>query len=386
MKFFSRTSQSVFSQWWWTIDKVLLSVVLILMVFGIALVATASPPVAQRIGLDEYHFLFRHVIILFISCAVMIGVSFLNVRQIWRFSFVVLMLSFAALIYVLFFGVEIKGAQRWIHLPGFSLQPSEFAKSSFIVVSAWFLSLKKEKENFPAIKIVSVLFVFLIGLIIFQPDIGTTFIITIGFLSVIFLAGLPFRLIALFLGLGILLFVIIYFSFSHFQSRMDRFINPEGGDTFQIERSLEAFRQGGIWGTGPGQGNVKLGIPDSHSDFIFSVAGEELGLFFVILLVFFYSFIVVRGFSRIMDNNDIFVVLAGGGILTIFGIQTIIHMGSALSLLPTKGMTLPFISYGGSSLLSMSVAMGMVLALTRRSARSGIVVKKHEQRKKTDIN
>ncbi len=379
MKFFSRTSQSIFSQWWWTIDKVLLSVILILMVFGIALVATASPPVAQRIGLDDYHFLIRHLIVLFPSCLVMIGVSFLSVRQIWRFSFVVLMFSLLALIYVLFFGMEIKGAQRWIHLPLFSLQPSEFAKSSFVVVAAWFLSLKKEKESFPAIKIVLVLFAILIGLVILQPDIGTTFIISVGFLSVAFLAGLPFRLIALFMAVGVVLFILIYFSFSHFQERIDLFLHPEGGDTFQIKRSLEAFREGGIWGTGPGQGNVKLGIPDSHSDFIFSVAGEELGLFFVILLVFFYSFIVIRGFSRIMDNNDIFVVLAGGGILTIFGIQTIIHMGSALSLLPTKGMTLPFISYGGSSLLSMSVAMGMVLALTRRSARSGIVVKKHER-------
>lgn len=376
MKLFSRTNKSFISEWWWTLDKVLFSLVLTLMVFGIALVATASPPVAVRIGLDEYHFLFRHIIILFISLSVMIGVSFLSARQIWRFSFVVMMLSFFALVYVLLFGVEIKGAQRWIHLPGFSLQPSEFVKSSFIVVVAWFLSIKKEQKDFPAIKIISVLFGVLISLIILQPDIGTTFIVITGFLTVIFLAGLPFRIIVVLLGAGIVLLVLIYFSFSHFQSRIDRFLSPESGDTFQIERSLDAFREGGIWGTGPGQGNVKLGIPDSHSDFIFSVAGEELGFFFIMLLVGLYGVIVIRGLNKVMDNKDVFVVLAGGGILTIFGIQTIIHMGSALSLLPTKGMTLPFISYGGSSLLSMSVAMGMVLALTRRNARSGIVVKK----------
>jgi len=381
MKFFSRENQSFLSQWWWTLDKVLLGLILILMLFGIALVATASPPVATRIGLSEYHFLFRHLIILTVSLGVMIGVSMLSVRQIWRFSFIVLVGSFFALTYVLLFGAEIKGAQRWIHLPGFSLQPSEFAKSAFIVVVAWFLSIKKENQNFPAIKIISILFIFLTGLIILQPDIGTTFIVITGFLSVIFLAGLPFRLIVLLFLLGVGLFITIYFSFSHFQSRIDRFISPESGDTFQIEKSLDAFRQGGIWGTGPGQGNVKLEVPDSHSDFIFSVAGEEFGLFFIVLLVGFYAIIVIRGFNKVMDNNDMFVVLAGGGILTIFGVQAIIHMGSALSLLPTKGMTLPFISYGGSSLLSMSVAMGMVLGLTRRSARSGIVVKKNEQQK-----
>lgn len=376
MKLFSRTNQSFIAEWWWTLDKVLFGLILTLMVFGVALVATASPPVAVRIGLDEYHFLFRHVLILLLSLSVMIGISFLSARQIWRFSFIVMALSFVALIYVLLFGVEIKGAQRWIHLPGFSLQPSEFAKSSFIVVVAWFLSVKKEQKEFPAIKIISVLFGVLISLIILQPDIGTTFIVITGFLTVIFLAGLPFRVIVLLFGAGVVLLVLIYFSFSHFQSRIDRFLNPESGDTFQIERSLDAFRQGGIWGTGPGQGNVKLGIPDSHSDFIFSVAGEELGFLFIILLVGLYGIIVIRGLNKVMDNKDVFVILAGGGILTIFGIQTIIHMGSALSLLPTKGMTLPFISYGGSSLLSMSVAMGMVLALTRRSARSGIVVKK----------
>jgi cell division protein FtsW len=378
MKYFSRSNQSFLSQWWWTLDKVLLGLILILMVFGIALVATASPPVALRIGLNEYHFLFRHLLILVVSFAIMIGVSMLGVRQIWRFSFVMMVGSFFALVYVLFFGSEIKGAQRWIHLPGFSLQPSEFAKSSFIVVVAWLLSIKKQKKDFPAIKIISAIFAFLIGLIILQPDIGTTFIIISGFLTVIFLAGLPFRLITLLFCAGVGLFIIIYFSFSHFQSRINRFINPESGDTFQIEKSLDAFRQGGILGTGPGQGNVKLSIPDSHSDFIFSVAGEELGLFFILILVCVYAVIVIRGLNKIMDNNDIFVVLAGGGILAIFGVQTVIHMGSALSLLPTKGMTLPFISYGGSSLLSMSVAMGMVLALTRRSARSGIIAKKNK--------
>ena len=157
------------------------------------------------------------------------------------------------------------------------------------------------------------------------------------------------------------------------QSRVDRFLDPQSGDTFQIEKSLEAFRNGGLFGTGPGQGTVKLTIPDSHADFIFSVAGEELGLFFVVIIVALYGAVLLKGLGRVMDSDNMFVILATGGLLTMFGLQALVHMGSALSLLPTKGMTLPFISYGGSSLLSMSIAFGMVLALTRRQVRSGVV-------------
>ncbi|HPD82957.1 MAG TPA: putative peptidoglycan glycosyltransferase FtsW [Alphaproteobacteria bacterium] len=372
MKHFSRTDKSLLSRWWWTVDRGLLVLLGIIIIFGIVLVTAASPPVALRIGLDQYHFVIRHLIVLVPSLAIMFGISLLDVKQIWRLSAIMLVGCSIALIYVLLFGMEIKGAQRWIHLPGFSLQPSEFAKPTFIVVAAWLIAQQKDKPEFKGSKIVAGVYGALVSLLVLQPDMGMTFVVTASFISVIFLAGLPFRIIFLLLVFAAGAAVLAYFSLSHVQSRVDRFLDPSSGDTFQIDKSLDAFRNGGVFGTGPGQGTVKLSIPDAHADFIFSVAGEELGLFFIVILVALYGYVLVRGFNRIIDSENMFVILAVGGLLTMFGLQALIHMGSSLHLLPTKGMTLPFISYGGSSLLSMSVAMGMVLALTRRQSRSGI--------------
>ena len=372
MAFFSRTDQSILGRWWWTVDRGLLGLLLVLFVIGVTLVVSASPPVALRIGLGQYHFLIRHLIILVPSLALMIGISLLDVRQIWRISAIGMIGSILCMIYVLGFGMEIKGAQRWIHLPGFSLQPSEFAKPFFIVVASWLIARQKETENFKGWHFAAGLYGLVVALLVLQPDMGMTFVLTCCFLTIVFLAGLPFRIIFILAGAGIGLLFVAYFSLSHFRSRIDRFLNPESGDTYQIEKSLDAFKNGGIFGTGPGQGTVKLSIPDSHADFIFSVAGEELGLIFIVILIALYGYILVRGFNRIMDSDNMFVVLSVGGLLTMFGLQALVHMGSALHLLPTKGMTLPLISYGGSSLLSMSMAMGMVLALTRRQVRSGI--------------
>jgi len=280
---FSRTNKSVLASWWWTVDHVLLSLVSVIIIFGIVLVLAASPPVAMRIGLDEYHFFIRHLIVLIPSVAMMLGISFLNVRNIWRLAAVMLLGSFVCLVYVLAFGVEIKGAQRWIHLPGFSLQPSEFAKPAFIVVAAWFVAKQKDlvgnnKVNYPGTKIAAVLYGALASLLVLQPDMGMTFIVTSCFIAIIFMAGLPFRIIFLLLIFAICAATAAYFTLSHVQSRVDRFLDPQSGDTFQIEKSLEAFRNGGLFGTGPGQGTVKLTIPDSHADFIFSVAVNHVWL------------------------------------------------------------------------------------------------------------
>jgi cell division protein FtsW len=384
MNMLSRTSKSPLANWWWTVDRGLLAMVMAIIVFGVVLVMAASPPVAMRIGLDEYHFFIRHLVVLIPSVCFMLGVSFLNARNIWRFAAIMLAGSFVCLVYVLGFGVEIKGAQRWIHLPGFSLQPSEFAKPAFIVVAAWFVAKQKENTNskkpYPGTKITAILYGVLASLLVLQPDMGMTFLVTCCFITIIFMAGLPLRIIVLLLLFAVCAATMAYFSLSHVQSRVDRFLNPESGDTYQIEKSIEAFKAGGVFGTGPGQGTVKLKIPDAHADFIFSVAGEELGLLFIVILVALYGAILLKGFSRISKSDSLFVIYATGGLLTMFALQALVHMGSALNLLPTKGMTLPFISYGGSSLLSMSLAFGMVLALTRRQTRasiaqSGVLVK-----------
>lgn len=372
MTLFSRTDTSSFGEWWWTVDRALLVAFFVLMGFGVVLVASAGAPVAGRIGYDEFHFIKRHLMILGPSVALMLGISFLDPKTVRRLAVVTLAVGIAGMAAALGFGSEVKGAQRWIPFFGFSLQPSEFVKPAFAVVAAWLLARQKEVPEFPAHKICGAIFLVVVALLLLQPDLGMTIVVTAVLAAQIFLAGLPFRYLVLF-GIGGVVFIVAaYFGFGHVQSRIDRFLDPAAGDNYQIERALEAFGNGGFLGTGPGQGNVKLTIPDAHSDFAFSVVGEEQGFIFLAVLIGIYAFIILRGMGRMTASGDMFSILAGGGLLVMFGLQALIHMGSNVHILPTKGMTLPFVSYGGSSLLSSAFAMGMVLALSRRQARAAV--------------
>lgn len=372
MKFFSRTDKSALGSWWWTVDRVTLSLILTICVFGIVLVAAASPPVAERIGEPANHYTIRHIIFLIPSIFLLFALSMANLKQIWRASLIILAFSLACMVLVLVVGSEVKGATRWIQLGPLSLQPSEIAKPAFLVVSAWLIARQKEKPEFKGFIYAILLYGVVCALLLMQPDLGMTFVFSASFFAIVFLAGLPFRWIVLLAVLAIGGGIMAYFTFDHVQSRVDRFIDPASGDTYQIDRSLLAFQHGGLLGTGAGQGSVKLTIPDAHADFIFAVAGEELGMIMTVLLVGLYAYVIVRGYNRIMDTDNIFIILASGGILSLFGLQALVNMGSTVHLLPTKGMTLPFISYGGSSLLSSGIAMGILLALTRRQGRSGI--------------
>ena len=372
MHIFNRTDKSLLANWWWTIDRPLLAALITLLAIGIFLVSAASPAVAQRLDLWSFHFTIRHLIFMVPALAIMFCVSFLSPRLLWRVAMIVMAGSFFAMALVLFTGDEIKGAKRWITLFGFSLQPSEFAKPAFIIVTAWLISLQKERHDTGPGPLKSdymfcgLFYLLFLGLLALQPDIGMAFVVTAVFGAQIFLAGMPLRWLTLMLGILTVGLFLAYASFDHVQSRFDRFFNPEHGDTYQVDKSLEAFRQGGLVGTGPGQGSVKLYLPDSHSDFIFSVAGEELGFFFALGLIGVYCFIILRGFNKIMESDNLFAILAVGGLLAQVALQAFIHMGSSLNILPTKGMTLPFLSYGGSSLLATAFTMGAVLALTRR--------------------
>ncbi len=372
MSFFSRTDKSLLGSWWWTVDRVTLALILTLCVFGVMLVAAASPPVAERNDDPANYFIIRHIVFMVPTILFLIGLSMANLQQVWRAALVFTAIALFCMLLVPFIGTEVKGATRWLKLGPLSLQPSELIKPVFIVVVAWLIARQKEKPQFKGIYYACALYLVVIALLLLQPDMGMTFVVTVSFFAVIFLAGLPFRWIVLLMIVALGAALAAYSTFDHVQSRIDRFINPESGDTYQIDRSLRAFQHGGLFGTGAGQGTVKLTIPDAHADFIFSVAGEELGMIVTVLLVGLYGYIIVRGYNRIMDTDNIFVILASGGILTMFGLQALVNMGSAVHLLPTKGMTLPFISYGGSSLLSCGIAMGMLLALTRRQGRSGI--------------
>lgn len=369
---FARTDRSAIASWWWTVDKGLLAAILILAVFGVALVTTASPPVAIRIGADHAHFIIRHIVVIIPAIIMMLCISVLSHQTIRRMGTLLLGFSILCMVLVLFVGTEIKGAQRWIPLPGLSLQPSELAKPAFAIVAGWLIAHQKTDPRFRGYIFSAILYFVIVVLLILQPDFGMTVVLTCMFAAQIFLAGFPFRYLTIFAAIGVGGIFAAYFSLHHVRSRIDRFMNPESGDTYQVDKSLEAFANGGLFGTGPGQGTVKNTIPDAHADFIFSVAGEELGLLFVLIIVALYAFILLKGFNRLMESRDMFVVLAVGGILSMIGLQAFVHMGSALHLLPTKGMTLPFISYGGSSTLSVGISLGVVLGLTRRQVNSSI--------------
>jgi cell division protein FtsW len=370
---FARTDQSVLGRWWWTVDRGLLAAFVALIIFGVVLVAAASPPVAERIGLDPYHFVIRHMIMLVPAIVIMFVVSLLSQRNVWRLASIVLGVGVLMMVLVLVVGSEIKGAQRWIHLPGFSLQPSEFVKPAFAVVAAWFMARQKDLPEFPGDRIAAGVYGLIVALLLLQPDLGMTVVVTSIYGALIFLAGFPFWLLAAFGCGAVALMTGSYFLLDHVRSRIDRFLDPAAGDNYQVQKALEAFQNGGLFGTGPGQGTVKLRLPDAHADFIFAVAGEELGLIFTLVLLGLFAFVILRGFNRVMDSPAIFPLLATAGLLVMFGIQAMIHMGSSLHILPAKGMTLPFISYGGSSLWAIAFAMGMVLALTRRQPRGTIV-------------
>lgn len=364
---FDRTDQSIFGRWWWTVDRWQLGAVALLMFLGTVLITAASPPVAERIGIqDMFYFVERHLMMLVPAIAIMCGVSLLSPRGVRRAALGVFVIALLLVYATLVVGVEIKGARRWIHVPGLSIQPSEFIKPAFAVVAAWLFSLSRTAPGFPGALVSIALYGVTMAGLILQPDLGMTFVVSAVWFTQFFLAGLNIMLVMGLGGLGVAGLFGAYFLLPHVTSRINRFLDPHAGDNYQVNRSMEAFANGGLLGTGPGQGTVKFSLPDSHADFIFAVAGEELGLIFCLFLVALFAFVVLRGFARVFNDTNYFVLLATAGLLIQFGLQAAINMGSALHLMPTKGMTLPFISYGGSSLLALGFGMGMVLALTRK--------------------
>lgn len=383
---FSRMDRSFLGMWWWTVDRMMMVSILVAMVIGIGLVATASTSVAQTIGAGDYYFLRKHLVFIVPSVFALIGLSMLSPRYVWRVASLLLLASCVLCVMALFFGIEVKGARRWISMLGFSIQPGEFLKPAYIVVAAWLIALQKQKTDMivknklavmrkpflNGFSIAIFLYALMVFLLLMQPDLGMTVVVTLVFGVQMFLAGLRFRYLAVLIGLGGAGIGLAYLSFYHVRSRVDRFFNPESGDNYQVERSLDAIKNGGVIGVGPGQGVEKIKIPDAHADFIFSVLAEEMGFVFSMIVMGLFLFILLRGFRRLKETQDLFSMLAAGGLLAMFGFQSLIHIGSSVNLLPTKGMTLPFMSYGGSSLLSMSIAMGMVLALTRQKKRTSI--------------
>jgi cell division protein FtsW len=363
---FARIDQRPIARWWWTVDRWSLGALGLLIGFGAVMSMAASPAVAERLGYAPLHFVDRQLAAVPVALAIIFGVSLLPPRTIRRVAFVGFAIALALLAMTFVIGAEIKGARRWINLPGFSLQPSEFIKPTFAIVAAWLFAEQKERPRFPGNAISIGLFVVLVAMLIKQPDFGMAVVVATVWFAQFFLAGLRLYWAAAgtIAGLGGL--VGAYLWLPHVTSRINRFLDPAVGDSYQVNRSIEAFVNGGLWGRGPGEGTVKDFLPDAHADFVFAVAGEEFGLIVCILIVGVFAFIVLRGFSRLLQEGNLFVLLSATGLLIQFGLQAIINMASTLHLIPTKGMTLPFLSYGGSSMLALALGMGMMLALTRR--------------------
>ncbi|MDW3204071.1 MAG: putative peptidoglycan glycosyltransferase FtsW [Alphaproteobacteria bacterium] len=362
----ARNDNSVLGRWWWTVDRWTLAALVTLAVLGLLMTLSASPSVAERIGADSMHFVRKQAILLAPAVLAMIGVSLMEPRAVRRLALLMLGGSILLLLGTLVLGAEIKGATRWISIAGFTIQPSEFVKPAFAVIAGWMFAARRLGEPIPGYTIACGLYVIVVGLLLLQPDVGQAAVVTAIFGVQFFLAGLPMVLVIIMVIGGIGLLVGAYFIFPHVQSRIDRFLDPAAGDTYQIDRARDAFMNGGLFGRGPGEGTVKAHLPDSHADFVFAVAGEEFGIIACLLIVSVFAFIVLRGFARVLQDNDLFVVIAATGLLVQFGLQALINMASTLSLIPTKGMTLPFLSYGGSSLLALGLGMGMLLALTRK--------------------
>lgn len=366
----ARTNTSLIGQWWWTVDRWTLAAVMVLIFFGVLLIMAASPAVAIQHHWSSFHFIKKHIMFLIPTIGILIGVSLLSLQDIRRFSYMVFGISMMGLVLTSFIGADIKGACRWLEIAGISLQPSEFVKPAFAVICARMFSKQHTRPSFPGNLIAFGLYLFVIMFLLLQPDLGMTALITLMWFSQFFLSGLPLMWIFSGAGCGIGGLFAAYVFFPHVTRRVDHFLNPEGkdkfGDHYQIHQSLEAFMNGGFIGQGPGEGTVKKYLPDAHADFIFAVAGEEFGMILCLILVCIFGFIILRSFFRIFEENNMFVFLAVTGLIVQFGLQAIINMASTLNLMPTKGMTLPFISYGGSSMIALAIGMGMVLGLTRR--------------------
>ncbi len=366
----ARDDRSLLAEWWWTVSRQLLAAVLALLMVGFVLSLAASPAVAVRKGFDAYHFVERHAVFVLIGAAVMLAISMLRPIEVKRVSLVLAGFGAAGLLAVLLVGPEINGAQRWLVFGGQQLQPSEIFKPAFAVMVASLLS-QPGVRKLAALALAGGLLAASVLLLALEPDIGQALLLVIVWMGLFFLSGRPLKWMAGLLAIAAVLAAVAYLGFGHVASRVDRFLRPASGDTYQMDRARESFVAGGWLGRGPGEGTIKSSLPDAHTDFIFAVVAEEYGVIACLLLVGLFGFIVWRAMAHTWSEPSPFVRLAVSGLVLLLAAQALINMGVNVGLLPAKGMTLPFISYGGSSMLGTSIALGFLLALTRRRVDPG---------------
>jgi cell division protein FtsW len=366
---FSRADNTLVARWWLTVDRWTLGALCLLVGCGYIMVLAASPAVAERIHASRELFIVKQLMFLAFALGLIVAVSMLPPRLVRQLALIGCAMALLATAMTLVFGVETKGASRWISIAGNRIQPSEFLKPCFALTTAWLLARQQKEPRFKGVLVALALFLMIVAILKKQPDVGMMAVIGAVFMIQLFVSGINMLWIGLCLGLsgggGVLLYTLL----PHVRRRFDQFMHGGKGGNYQIEKVMEAFANGGLSGRGAGEGSVKDSIPDVHADVVFAVVGEEFGLVVCLLLVGVFAFIVLRGLLRLMREQDPFVVLAGTGLIAGFGLQAMVNLFSTLGMMPTKGMTLPFISYGGSSAVAVGIGMGMLLALTRARVR-----------------
>jgi cell division protein FtsW len=369
----SRVERTPFADWWWTVDRLLLAALIMLMLGGIVLSLAASPPVAARLSLDPFYFVHRHVLFLIPAIAILLITSFLPARHIRRLALVVFIVSLVLVAATLVYGAEVKGARRWLVIAGINIQPSEFLKPAFVILVAWLFGESARRPEMPANIMALGLLLVTVAALVLQPDFGQTMLIALVWCSLFFLAGM--RMVWV-LGLGGAAGVGLmgaYVTIPHVARRIQRFLDPATGDNFNVDQAVESFLRGGWFGRGPGEGTIKRILPESHTDFVFAVAAEEFGVVLCLALLVLFAFIVLRALRHAARSDDAFARFAAAGLAILFGLQSAINMAVNIHLMPAKGMTLPFVSYGGSSMISLAWGMGMLLALTRERPRAAML-------------
>jgi cell division protein FtsW len=364
---FPRSDRSPLGVWWWTVDRWMLGVIAALIAIGVVISFSASPAAAMRMNVgDPFHFAVRQCVFAAGAAVILVATSMLDVRGVRRASFLIWLAAIAVMVALPFIGHNAKGATRWIEFSGFTFQPSEYMKPALIVLVAWMFAEGQKGEGVPGVSIAFVLYAISVGLLLIQPDVGQTVLITVAFGAAFWMAGVPLSWVMLLAATAIAGLSSTYFLLPHVHARVDKFLSPDKADTHQVDAAAVAQAAGGLFGRGPGEGVMKRHVPDLHTDFAYSVGAEEFGLIFSLLLISLFAFVVIRGLYRAMKLSDPFEQVAAASLFVMVGVQALINVAVNLNMIPTKGMTLPFISYGGSSMLAMGLTLGLALALTRR--------------------
>ncbi|MBT3071725.1 FtsW/RodA/SpoVE family cell cycle protein [Rhodomicrobium sp. Az07] len=363
---FSRAERAVVTDWWITVDRTLLALILVLAVAGLAASFAASPYIAQKLKLEPFYFVKRHALGMMAALAIVFIVSLATPQQVKRLALIMFGVGLALMALALLQGMERNGAVRWLNIGGVLLQPSEFVKPGFVVLSAWLFSESIKRQDMPALELAGLMLVAFVALLVLQPDMGQTLIVAAVWCALFFLSGYSLRFAPIFLALAAGGLLAAYFTMPHVMSRINRFAGG-GTESLQTVLAMNAFRDAGWLGHGFGEGFAKGRLPDAHNDFVFAAIAEEMGVAACLFLVAIYAFIVWKALTAAFRERDAFIRLAAVGLVMLFGLQALVNMAVNLNLIPAKGVTLPFISYGRSSLLATAVTLGMIVALTRRS-------------------